>query len=31
LGAELMRLHASQGNAERDPSTLVSMYLEKPE
>ncbi|CUS41090.1 2-hydroxy-3-oxopropionate reductase [hydrothermal vent metagenome] len=31
LGAELMRLHASQGNAERDPCTLVSMYVEKPE
>lgn len=31
LGAELMRLHASQGNAERDPCTLVSMYMEKPE
>ena len=31
LGVELMRLHASQGNAERDPCTLVSMYVEKPE
>jgi len=31
LGAELMRLHASQANAERDPCTLVSMYVEKPE
>lgn len=28
-GAELMRLHASQGNAERDPCTLVTMYTEK--
>jgi 3-hydroxyisobutyrate dehydrogenase len=26
LGAELMRLHASQGNAERDPCTLIEMY-----
>ncbi|MDK2778629.1 MAG: NAD(P)-dependent oxidoreductase [Pseudomonadota bacterium] len=29
LGAELMRLHATQGNAERDPCTLVTMYTEK--
>ena len=29
LGAELMRLHAKQGNAERDPCTLVTMYTEK--
>ncbi|MAD43458.1 MAG: 2-hydroxy-3-oxopropionate reductase [Oceanospirillaceae bacterium] len=29
LGAELMRLHASQGNADKDPCTLVSMYTEK--
>lgn len=29
LGAELMRMHASQGNAERDPCTLVTMYTEK--
>ncbi|MCT7358391.1 NAD(P)-dependent oxidoreductase [Thalassolituus pacificus] len=29
LGAELMRLHASQGNAEKDPCTLVTMYTEK--
>lgn len=26
LGAELMRLHASQGNADRDPCTLIDMY-----
>ncbi len=29
LGAELMRLYASQGNAEKDPCTLVTMYTEK--
>lgn len=29
LGAELMRLHASQGFADKDPCTLVSMYAEK--
>lgn len=29
LGAEIMRLHASQGNSEKDPSTLVSLYREK--
>lgn len=29
LGAELMRLHASQGNADRDPCTLVEMYADK--
>lgn len=29
LGAELMRLHSSQGNAEKDPCTLVTMYTEK--
>lgn len=29
LGAELMRLHANQGNAEKDPCTLVTMYMEK--
>ncbi|MGB0503081.1 MAG: NAD(P)-dependent oxidoreductase, partial [Thalassolituus sp.] len=29
LGAELMRLHASQGNAERDPCTLIEMYAKK--
>lgn len=26
LGAELMRLHASQGNADRDPCSLIDMY-----
>lgn len=26
LGAELMRLHASRGNAERDPCSLIDMY-----
>jgi len=31
LGAELLGLRASQVNAERDPCTLVSMYVEKPE
>lgn len=29
LGAELMRLHGSQGYLERDPCTLVEMYTEK--
>jgi 3-hydroxyisobutyrate dehydrogenase len=29
LGAELMRLHGSQGNLDRDPCTLVEMYTEK--
>ncbi|MAS24434.1 MAG: 2-hydroxy-3-oxopropionate reductase [Oceanospirillaceae bacterium] len=29
LGAELMRLFAAQGNADRDPCTLVTMYSEK--
>jgi 3-hydroxyisobutyrate dehydrogenase len=29
LGAELMRLHASQGNTDRDPCTLVEMYADK--
>lgn len=29
LGAELMRLHASQGNNESDPSTLINLYREK--
>lgn len=29
LGAELMRLHSSQGNGEKDPCTLVTMYTEK--
>ncbi len=28
LGSELMRQHASQGNQDCDPSTLVEMYLE---
>ncbi|OEO23857.1 2-hydroxy-3-oxopropionate reductase [Pseudomonas sp. J237] len=28
LAAQLMRLHASQGNAARDPSTLIEMYRE---
>jgi 3-hydroxyisobutyrate dehydrogenase len=27
LGAQLMRQHASQGNLERDPATLVKLYL----
>lgn len=31
LGAELMRLHASQGNAESDPCTLIDMYATKPQ
>src|SRR3546814_3245407 len=26
LAAQLMRLHGSQGNLERDPATLVQMY-----
>ncbi|MEK9713606.1 MAG: NAD(P)-dependent oxidoreductase [Thalassolituus sp.] len=29
LGAELMRLHASKGNADRDPCTLIDMYAQK--
>lgn len=29
LGAEIMRLHASQGHSDKDPSTLVSLYREK--
>lgn len=29
LGAEIMRLHASQGYSEKDPSTLVNLYREK--
>lgn len=29
LAAEMMRLHASQGNADKDPSTLVNLYREK--
>ncbi|WP_430459503.1 NAD(P)-dependent oxidoreductase [Thalassolituus sp. LLYu03] len=29
LGAEIMRLHASQGNSDKDPCTLVTMYTEK--
>ena len=29
LGAELMRLHGSQGYNEQDPCTLVEMYTEK--
>jgi len=28
LGAELMRLHSAQGNAEQDPCTLITMYTE---
>lgn len=28
LGAELMRLHASQGHNNSDPSTLISLYRE---
>ncbi|NWL78856.1 2-hydroxy-3-oxopropionate reductase [Pseudomonas taiwanensis] len=28
LAAQLMRLHGSQGNLERDPATLVEMYRE---
>ncbi len=28
LGAEIMRLHASQGYSDKDPSTLVSLYRE---
>ncbi len=28
LAAQLMRLHGSQGNLERDPATLVQMYRE---
>lgn len=28
LGAEIMRLHSSQGCSEKDPSTLVSLYRE---
>ena len=26
LAAQLMRLHGSQGNLERDPATLVEQY-----
>jgi len=29
LGAELMRLHAGSGHADKDPSTLITMYTEK--
>ena len=29
LGAELMRLHAGNGHADKDPSTLITMYTEK--
>lgn len=29
LGAELMRLHASQGHADCDPCTLIHLYAEK--
>ncbi len=29
LGAELMRLHASRGNADCDPCTLIHLYAEK--
>lgn len=29
LGAEIMRLHASQGHNDQDPSTLVNLYTEK--
>ena len=29
--AELMRLHATQGSAERDPCTLIEMYSSKDE
>lgn len=29
LGAQLMRLHASQGYQDSDPSTLVNLYAEK--
>ncbi len=29
LGAQLMRQHGSQGNLERDPATLVKLYLPK--
>lgn len=28
LGAEIMRMHAGQGYAEKDPSTLVNLYRE---
>jgi 3-hydroxyisobutyrate dehydrogenase len=28
LAAQLMRLHGSRGNLERDPATLVSLYRE---
>jgi len=28
LAAQLMRLHGSQGNLERDPATLVQLYRE---
>jgi len=31
LAAQLMRLHGSQGNLERDPATLVEMYREGKE
>lgn len=29
LGAELMRLHASQGHTDHDPCTLIDLYAEK--
>lgn len=29
LGVELMRLHGSQGNLDKDPSTLIQLYTEK--
>jgi 3-hydroxyisobutyrate dehydrogenase len=28
LAAQLMRLHGSQGNRERDPATLIELYRE---
>lgn len=29
LGAEMMRLHASKGHADKDPCTLINLYSEK--
>ena len=28
LAAQLMRLHGSQGNLQRDPATLIELYRE---
>ncbi|MOA42439.1 hypothetical protein D3C78_1644870 [compost metagenome] len=31
LAAQLMRLHGSQGNLERDPATLVELFRQEGE